>query len=744
MTQVGRFEILEEIGRGGMARVHLARQLDLDRYVALKELGSLQREDAQMVERFLRESRLAGALNHPNIVTVLEFFEHNGIQYIAMEYVPRGSLRPWIGRLTLPQAGGVLEGVLAGLAHAHQSGVVHRDLKPENLMVTSEGRIKIADFGIAKALAEEGTTAFKTATGVAIGTPTYMSPEQALAQSVGPWTDLYATGVIAYELLSSRPPFDAGEPLAILFAHCGQEPPPLSERAPGVPAPIAEWVHGLLAKEPSGRPASARAAWEDLEEHLLEVLGPRWRREARIEGAPEAPRPATESRPVTPAQFPTGAPPPADSAEWGSAKSDTWDTFEQAEPPRPPVDTSAEALPSMGGPAPPAETPPPREAPPPDEPPPPAPAPEQESEPARSRRGLLLAGLAALAVLAIVLAVVLGGGGGEEGEPTAAAAPLTIAGFQSEAAPLGEDWTRAIHVWTYNRDGYTSDAYAQALQRAKADGATAIVLHPFIRVESETSSELREDEDQPPWDALADGFEAIEGAGLEAIVQPIVEPEGSYAGVYEPDDLDAFFAAYSERVRAWADVAGEHGAAGFVVGSYLSNIDGEGDAERWTGLIEDVRDRCSCLVGYEAEELDGAGDVQFWPAVDVIGVSSLEPLVEEPTNDPAALAAAWEERKASLREISEEHDKPLVIFDLGYTSREDQAAMPPTEAFGPPSEEAQAALYEAAFRAFRGEEWFRGIAWFEMNGDGRESEPTDYHFEGKAAERVLRAWQTAR
>ena len=99
-VRVGRYEIVRELGRGGMARVHLARQLDLDRYAALKELGSLHREDAEMAARFVRESRLAGALNHPSIVTVLDFFEHDGTPYIAMEYIPRGSLRPWVGRLT--------------------------------------------------------------------------------------------------------------------------------------------------------------------------------------------------------------------------------------------------------------------------------------------------------------------------------------------------------------------------------------------------------------------------------------------------------------------------------------------------------------------------------------------------------------------------------------------------------------------------------------------------------------------
>ena len=151
LKTVGRYEILREVGRGGMAVVYLARQTDLDRFVALKELAAFHAADHSTVQRFLRESRVAGSLSHPNIVTVHGYFEHDGTPYIAMEYVERGSLRPYVGQLSLAQIGGVLEGLLAGLAHAEQQGIVHRDLKPENLMVTSDGRVKIADFGIAKA-----------------------------------------------------------------------------------------------------------------------------------------------------------------------------------------------------------------------------------------------------------------------------------------------------------------------------------------------------------------------------------------------------------------------------------------------------------------------------------------------------------------------------------------------------------------------------------------------------------------
>src|SRR4051794_26196534 len=130
---VGRYGIVREIGRGGMAIVYLARQLDLDRLVAVKELAVSHAADSSFARRFLRESRLAGSLVHPNVITVFEYFEHDERPYIAMEYVERGSLRPYVGQMTLAQIGGVLDAVFAGLGGAEQLGIVHRDLKPENL-----------------------------------------------------------------------------------------------------------------------------------------------------------------------------------------------------------------------------------------------------------------------------------------------------------------------------------------------------------------------------------------------------------------------------------------------------------------------------------------------------------------------------------------------------------------------------------------------------------------------------------
>ncbi len=283
---VGRYGILRELGRGGMGVVFLARQLDLDRYVALKEMATFHAAEPMIARRFVRESRLAGSLTHANVVTVFDYFEHEGTAYIAMEWVERGSLRPYVGNMSLAQIGGVLEGVLAGLGAAEERSIVHRDLKPENLMVTKDGAVKIADFGIAKATQETRTSAYVTATGTTIGTPAYMAPEQAMARDIGGWTDLYSVGCIAYELFTGAPPFhDAETPMAMMLRHISEPLPPAAEVAEVDPA-ISSWIARLTAKDPRERPPSSAVASEDLEELLIDKLGPRWRREARLAEPP--------------------------------------------------------------------------------------------------------------------------------------------------------------------------------------------------------------------------------------------------------------------------------------------------------------------------------------------------------------------------------------------------------------------------------------------------------------------------
>src|SRR4051794_31389101 len=224
---IGGYELLHEIGSGGMATVYLARQVDLGRLSALKELGGLNRPDPTYARRFVREAQMAGSLSHPNIVTVYDYLTHEGTPYIAMEYLARGSLRPYVGTLSLAQLGGVLEGLLAGLAHAHAHGIVHRDLKPENVLVADDGGVKIADFGIATATGEPPHATRLTVTGTTIGTPEYMAPEQAMGKDVGPASDLYSVGMIALELATGRLPFDEAESqIAVMMRQVKQPTPP--------------------------------------------------------------------------------------------------------------------------------------------------------------------------------------------------------------------------------------------------------------------------------------------------------------------------------------------------------------------------------------------------------------------------------------------------------------------------------------------------------------------------------------
>jgi serine/threonine protein kinase len=282
LRQIGRYEVEREIGRGGMAVVYLARQPDLDRAVALKELAGLHASEPTVATRFVREAKLAGSLNHPNIVTVYEYFEHDGIPYIAMEFLARGSLRPLVGALTTPQIIGVLDGILAGLAYAGEHGVVHRDLKPENVMRTEGGSVKIADFGIAKAY-DELATANLTPAGEFVGAPGYVSPEQALGVPATMVSDVYSVGVIAFELFTGSVPFaEVGSASALLIRKVNERAPALRSHRPDLDKRLAEWVDRLLEREPSKRPPSAQAACESLEDAAETVVGSRWRREAAL------------------------------------------------------------------------------------------------------------------------------------------------------------------------------------------------------------------------------------------------------------------------------------------------------------------------------------------------------------------------------------------------------------------------------------------------------------------------------
>jgi tRNA A-37 threonylcarbamoyl transferase component Bud32 len=297
LRNVGRYELLGVIGRGGAAIVYLAHQRDLERQVALKELAPIRAGDETFAARFIAESRITSSMNHPNVVTVHEFFEEDGIPYIAMEYLPRGSLRQYIGALTTGQIAGVLEGVLAGLSHGERHGIVHRDLKPENLLVTEDGRVKISDFGVARAYNRAAPREAITATGATIGTPSYMPPEQALGRELTHAADLYSLGVIAWEMLAGKVPFEEIDtPVAVLYHQVHEPIPPLPS---DVHPSLAAWVERMLSKAPGDRFPSADQAWEALEDVVLDLLGPRWRRDARLVERDKS----ASARPLTPATF---------------------------------------------------------------------------------------------------------------------------------------------------------------------------------------------------------------------------------------------------------------------------------------------------------------------------------------------------------------------------------------------------------------------------------------------------------
>ena len=308
LKRVGRYDVREVIGRGGAAAVYLAHQEDLDRDVALKELAPLRAADETFARRFVEESRLAGAMAHANIVVVHEYFVDSGVPYIAMEYLPNGSLRDYVDKLSLAQVAGVLEGVLAGLSYGQAMHIVHRDLKPENLLVSAEGRVKIADFGVARAIDSAATSRdVVTVTGTTIGTPAYMAPEQALSTELTQACDLYAVGMVAWELLAGRTPYQPTDsPAMILYRKVHDEIPRVSTIDPEIDPRLDDWVARMLAREPSDRFAGAEEAWFALEDTILELLGPRWRRDGAIAvpGDDEVAAPSDEPpRELTPADF---------------------------------------------------------------------------------------------------------------------------------------------------------------------------------------------------------------------------------------------------------------------------------------------------------------------------------------------------------------------------------------------------------------------------------------------------------
>ena len=275
-TESGRYELLEEIGRGGMGVVYKARQAALDRIVALKMILAGEYADPAERRRFIREAQLAARLTHPQIVQVFDVGELDGRPYLAMEYVPGGSLADRLSHGPLaPQVAARLASVLArAIDHAHQQGVIHRDLKPANILLPQPKDdvcdCKVADFGLAKAASSDGPARPAAPSTAVLGTPSYMSPEQAgsRAHAISPQTDVYALGAILYESLTGRPPFQGDSPLETLEQVLALEPVPPSRLQPKTPRDLETICLKCLAKEPARRYATAAALADDLDRHL--------------------------------------------------------------------------------------------------------------------------------------------------------------------------------------------------------------------------------------------------------------------------------------------------------------------------------------------------------------------------------------------------------------------------------------------------------------------------------------------
>jgi len=254
---ISGYRILHRIGVGGMAEVYLAFHETLQRHVAIKVLRSDLATSADHTSRFLQEARAAASLIHPNIVQVYDVGSSGVLQFIAQEYIPGITLRSLIQRRGVLSAGEGLSIVLqiaSALSKAGSVGVVHRDIKPDNILLTSEGEVKVADFGLARARSQKSNL---TEVGVALGTPLYMSPEQIQGKPVDARSDLYSLGVTAYEMFSGSPPFQGDTPLALAIQHVQNPPPDLSNIRPDLDLEIVAIVHKLLAKNVDARFESA-------------------------------------------------------------------------------------------------------------------------------------------------------------------------------------------------------------------------------------------------------------------------------------------------------------------------------------------------------------------------------------------------------------------------------------------------------------------------------------------------------
>ena len=258
----GRYRVRARIARGGMATVYVATDLRLERRIALKVMHGHLSDDSVFQSRFIQEARAAARLADPNVVNVFDQGQDGELAYLVMEYLPGITLRELMReqkRLTVPQTITIMDAVLSGLAAAHRAGIVHRDVKPENVLLAEDGRIKIGDFGLARA------TSANTATGQQLmGTIAYLAPELVTRGTADARSDIYALGIMLYEMLTGEQPYKGEQPMQIAFQHATESVPRPSVRNPGVPEQLDELVLWATEKSPDERPADAQAMLDRL------------------------------------------------------------------------------------------------------------------------------------------------------------------------------------------------------------------------------------------------------------------------------------------------------------------------------------------------------------------------------------------------------------------------------------------------------------------------------------------------
>ncbi|GIV98479.1 MAG: hypothetical protein KatS3mg057_3136 [Herpetosiphonaceae bacterium] len=320
---IDHFEILEELGRGGMGAVYKAHQTNLDRVVALKVLPPALTFDQSYVARFQQEARSAARLEHKHIVPIYEIGSVDGLHYIAMKHIEGQTLRNLIlksGPMPVEQVIRLLDQMAEALDYAHSRGIIHRDIKPSNIMITQDGWVYLTDFGLARGSSGSGLTM----AGTIMGTPEYMSPEQARGEDVKAPSDLYSLGIVLYEMLTGKLPFSGASPTAVLMARLMQPPQPPSDYLPTLPRAVEDVVMRALARDPQMRYGSAREMVEALTTASAQAAFPQPSVVAHSPypgsaGATTAPLP--NPLPISP---PYGSPPPGYSPPYG------------AQPPSPP------------------------------------------------------------------------------------------------------------------------------------------------------------------------------------------------------------------------------------------------------------------------------------------------------------------------------------------------------------------------------------------------------------------------